>query len=72
MEKAEVIKRDIKESIRLARGNVKCECGCSVSYRFFNRDGWAACVRCGRKVEKPKDKFRNKLENILKGSENYG
>lgn len=73
MEKAEVIKRDINESIRATRmGSVKCRCGSTVSYKFFNRKGWAACIRCGRKVEKPKDKFKNKLIDILKGSEKYG
>ena len=73
MEKAEVIKQDIKGSIRGARtGSVKCKCGCTVSYKFFNRYGWAVCVRCGNKVEKPKDKFKNKLIDILKGSDQYG
>jgi hypothetical protein len=73
MEKAEVIKRNIKEGIRGVRtGSVKCKCGCTVSYKFFNRYGWAVCIRCGNKVEKPKDEFKNKLESILKGSERYG
>lgn len=73
MEKAEIIKKDISESIRATRnGTVKCKCGCVISYKFFNRDGWTACIRCGSKVEKPKDKFRNKLMSILKGSDQYG
>lgn len=73
MEKAEVIKRDIKGSIQAARvGSVKCKCGSTVSYKFFNKKGWAVCVRCGNRVEKPKDEFKNKLINILKGSERYG
>lgn len=73
MEKAEVIKRDIRNSIRATRmSSVKCKCGCRVTYKHFNKYSWAACPKCGARVEKPKDEFKNKLESILKGSEKYG
>lgn len=73
MGRNEKFDKDIKEGVKLTRkGSVKCVCGCSVSYRYFNKFGWGTCERCGRRVEKPKDKFKNKLKDILKGSDNYG
>lgn len=50
--------------------SVICKCDCRVSYKIFNKFGWGVCNRCGRKVMRPKDAFKEKLRTMMKGDKN--
>lgn len=47
------------------KASVKCKCGCLIPHVAFNKKGWAICARCGHKVLKPKDEFKNRLDALL-------
>lgn len=66
-----MIDRDIKKGVRAAQNekkrSTKCRCGCIVWYKDFNKFGWGVCPRCGSKVMKKKDAFKDKLMKAMKG-----
>lgn len=47
------------------KASVKCKCGHLLPHVVFNKKGWAICHRCGNKVLKPKDEFKNRLEALI-------
>lgn len=66
-----MIRNDIEKGIRAVENekkrSVRCKCGCVVRFRDFNIFGWGVCPRCGRKVMKPIDAFKDKLYRTMKG-----
>lgn len=68
-----MIQNDIEKGVRAAQNekkrSVKCNCGCVVRFRDFNIFGWGVCPRCGSKVMKPKDTFKERIMKVMKGDE---
>ena len=66
-----VIDKDLEKRAKIAkleqRKSVKCSCGCVVRYANFNKLGWGICPRCGSKVVKRRDAFKDKMKSMLKG-----
>lgn len=65
-----MIENDVKKGMRAAQAlkkkSIKCTCGCIVWYKDFNKFGWGVCPRCGSKVMKRKDTFKDRLAKAMK------